>query len=79
MKMPKYIFECPNCGRGREVEAETGSDAGIPNCYECNIPMKRLWTTAFLLRGEGWNKIPNDEIATQWLPDVPAERGNRSK
>jgi len=50
--MPKYAFQCRECGIVEDVEADTGSDAEIPE--HCGEPMRRLWATAFQLRGAGW-------------------------
>ena len=73
--MPKYGFQCRACGATVDVEADTGSEAEIPE--HCGEPMKRLWCTTFLLKGPGWTRRPNDEIPTEDLPDVPD--GHRSK
>jgi putative FmdB family regulatory protein len=69
--MPKYEFECKQCGEVEIVEAVTGSEATVPTCPECGEPMVRVWFTKFHLIGSGWTRRPNDEIPSMDLPDVP--------
>ncbi len=73
--MPRYSFQCRECGSIQEVVANTGSEAEVPE--HCGGPMRRMWTTTFQLKGPGWNWRPNDEIPTEDLPDV--RDGHRSK
>jgi len=55
-EMPKYDFQCGQCGVVNEVERSLGEDT-TPIC--CNENMNRLWTaTPAIFKGRGWGAKP---------------------
>jgi putative FmdB family regulatory protein len=54
--MPKYDFQCGQCGVVNEVERSLGEDT-TPIC--CDENMTRLWSaTPAIFKGRGWGAKP---------------------
>jgi putative FmdB family regulatory protein len=54
--MPKYDFQCGQCGVVNEIEKSLGEDT-TPIC--CNQNMTRLWSaTPAIFKGSGWGSKP---------------------